>query len=200
MSVSKSQLYRDCEDGGRLSTALVGTKVDLDHKDARIYCAEHNYQEPDVLAIKREASQSARVSTPANAVIPPDEMRDDPNCAQDYLDMPLKEIIYRYGTQPQFKDLMQATKTIVQTRGLEDEQQRKRGDLVHRVIAERLIAHIDGLQKTLLSDAVANMANTAMVMTRAGDDKSAVEHAMRNVLSRIIKSSKAQAERMIRDA
>lgn len=201
VTTHRSFVYAECDnETGALRPAMVGTKVDLNHPDAAHFCAKYGYVEPDVMAIVKSVKKEWRTAAPSNAVLPPDQFGDDPDSAEDYLDMPLREIIARYGTQPQFKELMQATKSIVAMRGLEDDQARKRGEYIHRVHAERLIAHIDGLHKMLLSDAVSNMANKAMVMTRAGDDKPAVENALRNTVSRIIKAAKSQAERMLRNA
>lgn len=84
-------------------------------------------------------------------------------------------------------------------RGYEEEQARKRGEYIHRAHAEKLVAMIDGMQKALLTDAVSNMANKAMVQARADADKTDVERAMRDTISRVIKLSKTQIVRSLRD-
>lgn len=198
VSISKSQVYRDCEKGGKLAPAMVGQKVDLDHKSARLYCAEYDYQEPDVVAMARQTPK-AKTPPPANVTLPPDEFADDPENAEAYLDMPLREIVMRYGTQAQFKEFVGVSKNLLSMRGMEEEQARKRGEYIHRAHAEKLIALIDSLQKTLLSDAVSNMATSAIAQVRAEATKPEIEKSMRNTISRVIKITKSQTVRALRD-
>ena len=129
----------------------------------------------------------------------PDDKADEDRSANEYLDMPVRELIARYGTQSQFKDLAAAVKNLIQMRGYEEEQARKRGEYIHRVHAEKLVAMIDGMQKALLTDAVSNMANKAAVQVRAEADKTEIERSMRDTISRIIKLSKSQMVRSLRD-
>jgi hypothetical protein len=129
----------------------------------------------------------------------PDDKADEDRTANEYLDMTVRELIARYGTQSQFKDLAAAVKNLIQMRGYEEEQARKRGEYIHRAHAEKLVAMIDGMQKALLTDAVSNMANKAMVQARADADKTDVERSMRDTISRVIKLSKTQIVRSLRD-
>lgn len=196
VAIGKSQVYRDCAKGGKLECALVGGEVDLEHQAARMYCAEHNYKEPDVVAISKGAPKPQQ---PANATLPPDEFADNPDNAEAYLDMPLREIVARYGTQPQFKNLVGSAKNLLAMRGMEEEQARKRGEYIHRAHVEKLVALVDSLQKALLSDAVSNMATTTEAQVKAGATRPEVEKSMRNTISRVIKITKSQIVRALRD-
>ncbi len=222
VSCSRTLVYKLAKKGGRLENALVGDKVDLNHPDAAHFCAQYDYQEPDgalIAAAARESgykrAQQQQRTPPHKATPPPtftqeqiaplleafapDDKADEDRTANEYLDMTVRELIARYGTQSQFKDLAAAVKNLIQMRGYEEEQARKRGEYIHRAHAEKLVAMIDGMQKALLTDAVSNMANKAMVQARADADKTDVERAMRDTISRVIKLSKTQIVRSLRD-
>jgi hypothetical protein len=114
--------------------------------------------------------------------------------------MPLREIVMRYGTQKQFSGLVGAAKNLLSMRGMEEEQARKRGEYIHRAHVEKLVGMIDSLQKTLLSDAVSNLATSTTAQVKAGATKSEIEKSMRNTISRVIKITKSQVVRSLRDA
>lgn len=218
LSCARSLVYRHAKAGKRMGAALVGEKIDLDHPDAVRFCAQYNYEEPDgaLLGAKARAGvqqQLAKQRTaPANIqtftqeqvaplveMFTPDDKADEDRTANEYLDMPVRELVARYGTQSQFKDLAAAVKNLIQMRGYEEEQARKRGEYIHRAHAEKLVAMIDGMQKALLTDAVSNMANKAAVQVRADAEKTEIERSMRETISRIIKLSKTQIVRSLRD-
>tara|TARA_R100001377_G_scaffold55794_1_gene33074 strand:+ start:81 stop:737 length:657 start_codon:yes stop_codon:yes gene_type:complete len=216
-------VYKHAAPGKRMSGAMVGDKIDLNHPDAVAFCAQYDYQEPDGALIAAAARESgiklakhnqqqigkrhgaAQPKPPNGSVfVAPEEFEDDEKADEDrtaneYLDMTVRELIARYGTQSQFKDLASAVKNLIQMRGYEEEQARKRGEYIHRSHAEKLVAMIDGMQKALLTDAVSNMANKAMVQARSNTDKADVERSMRDIISRVIKLSKTQIVRSLRD-
>lgn len=201
---TKSPLYRDCEPGGPLHSALVGSKIDLDHQAARIYCAQYDYAEPDVVAERKAAAQAeAKKRVPVTA--PPlreEEFtaeEDDDADAEEILSMPLREVVARYGRQGQFKDYVTASKNLVQMQGLQEEQARRRGEYIHRVHVEKLAHLVDSLHKALLSDACTNIAHTTTALVKAGADPRKVEEAIRDTIGRIIKQTKAQVERGLRN-
>ena len=180
---------------------MVGQHVDLEHKCARVFCAEYNYREPDVGQIRKDAAKAnaPTYDAPPNVTIPPDESEGDLENAEAYLNMPLREIVYRYGTQKQFKEFTTAAKHLIQMQGFEEEQARRRGEYIHRSHAERLVAMIDGMQKALLTDAVTNIATTVEAQVKSGTPKKEIEKSMRNTISRVIKTAKAQLVRSLRD-
>jgi len=211
-SRSKSQIYRDCESGGDLYPALMGAggrnpQVDLDHKSARVYCAAHGYEEPDTAGIRKEAKAAAKNKAPRHSIPPPPreedfEIEDDELDAEgpsEILQMTLYEIISRYGRNPQFKDYVSAGKTLLAMRGMEEEQERKRGEYIHRAHAEKIIAMIDSLHTALLTDVCTNAATSAMALVKAGESQRRVEEAFRSVISRTLKQSKDQLTRSLRN-
>ncbi len=120
--------------------------------------------------------------------------------AQKWLAMSVREVVARYGTFSRFKELANAAKSLVQMRGYEDDQARKRGEHIHRDHAERLIAHIDALHKALLSDTVTNVITTLQAQVKAGADKKELEKTLHTAISRTIKLTKEQSSRSLRDA
>ncbi len=216
----KSHVYNQCKPGGALHAAMIGDKVDLDHKNARLFCAEFGYVEPDMVAERAKASTAARAKVksepnydrtpPKSDILPPstysyvpyDDSEDDEDAmdAKAYMDLPLREIVRRYGKQVQFKELVNAYKVLVSTQAAEEKMARDRKEFAHFSHLERLAMHIDGLHKMLLTDVAKNIADTAKTLSAAGASDSEVRHAVTKVLEQVIKMTKAQSERIIRSA
>lgn len=213
VSCARSYVYSQCQKGGKLELALVGSQVDLNHPDAAHFCASYGYKEPDGAAIAKEirAKAGKTRTAPPKACDPihdPQEGDEDEGfgepelddvAAGDILEMPLREVVARFGTAGRLKDYVAVVKSLVQTRGYEEEQARKRKDYIHRVHVEQLVVHIEALQKALLTDTVKNMATRAITQALAGEDRKDIEAAMRDVISRTIKAAKAETERRLRD-
>lgn len=209
--VNRSFVYKECNEGGALYAAMVGQKVNLEHPAAYAFCHKYDYQEPDQVEValaatkeqkekekqKRIAQQRAEVA-PRMDTLPPDAKDNDDHDAEEWLNMPLREIIARFGTQAQFKEYVAAAKNLVHMRGQEEDQARKRKEYIHRVHAERLVVMVDGMTKSLLSDAATNIATTVEAQVKAGAEKTEIERTLRETISRTIKGSKAQLERSLR--
>lgn len=208
VTCARSYVYRQFKPGGKLENALVGSQVDLNHPDAAHFCASHGYAEPDGAAIAQQArAKVTKPKPPAPKAHDPihdhapdfDEPEPEDVTAGELLEMPLREVVARFGTASHLKDYVAVVKSLVQTRGYEEEQARKRKDYIHRVHVEQLVTHIDALQKALLTDAVKNMATRTVTQVTAGEEQKQVEAAMREVISRTIKAAKAELERRLRD-
>lgn len=123
---------------------------------------------------------------------PPDEIDRD-IAATEYLDMPMRFAVLRFGDQAAFKDWTAAVYKLAQLKGMEEEQARKRGDYIQRDVAESVVVMIDALSKALLSDVCMNIATSAMNMAKAGASRNEIEHAVRGSIERTIKMTKQQA-------
>lgn len=123
---------------------------------------------------------------------PPDEIDRD-IAAAEYLDMPMRAAVLRFGDQSAFKDWTAAVFKLAQLKGMEEEQARKRGDYIQRDVAESVVVMIDALSKALLSDVCMNIATSAMNMAKAGASRNEIEHAVRGSIERTIKMTKQQA-------
>lgn len=212
VSVGKTFLYRECEKGGKLHPAMVGKNINLEHRAAKFFCAEYDYQEPDFedeIKKAREAA-AARASTkpvydrtsPTSDVIPPDEDEFDGDGlgAVDFMDMSLRDIVRNFGRQAQFKEYVAAYKTLVVTQAAEEKMARDRKEFAHFSHIERLAMHIDGLHKMLLTDATKNIADTSKTLTVASASDEEVRKAVSKVLEQVIVMAKAQSDRIIRNA
>jgi len=194
--LGRASVYRYCD--GELAPALVEGMVNIDHPLAREFMGRHGYVDPNAPApdpkVKKAPTRKPQPAAPVNQV------EDDEDVETSaWLDMPLREVVQRFGTGAKFKDYLAAHYKIVQIMGMEESQARARGEYIHRTHAEKLLAYVDGLGKALLTDATANMVNTATNLVKAGAERPEVERAVRDVISRTIKSVKSQVERAIRD-
>lgn len=202
VTCNRSYVYGQCKEGGKLANALVGSQVDLNHPDAAHFCASYGYSEPNGAEIAQKARAKASKPRPT-APRAPDPITDDPEPedvgASELLAMPLGEVVARFGTASHLKDYVAVVKNLVQTRGYDEEQQRKRGEYIHRAHVEQLIVHIDALHQSLLTDATRNMCTRAMTQVAAGEDRQAIENDMRQVISRTIRAVKEETARRLRD-
>lgn len=194
--LGRASVYRYCD--GELAPALVEGMVDIDHPLAREFMGRHGYLDPNAPAPDPKTKKAPTRKPPPTAPSPLPEDDEDIETSA-YLEMPLREVVRRFGTGARFKDYLGAHYKVVQIMGMEEAQARARGEYIHRTHADRLVAMIDGLAKALLTDATANMVNTATNLVKAGAERQEVERAVRDVISRTIKSVKSQAERAIRD-
>lgn len=211
--VTKSTVYRQCEKGGRLYAAMVGDQVDLEHKNAKIYCAEFGYKEPNIAEERAKAAAEARAKAkrePQYDSAPPRQFDDLPPDDDEYgyddadaegmMDLSLRELVKRYGRRSQLKEYVAAYKILVQTQAAEEKMARDRKEFAHFSHIERLAMHIDGLHKMLLTDASKNIADTAKTLAAAGATDAEIRTAVTKVLEQVIKLAKSQAERTIREA
>lgn len=210
--IKKSTVYNQCKSGGRLYAAMIGEKVNLEHKNAKIFCAEFGYVEPDIVAERAKATRAAHAKTrsapqydteaPAHDILAPDdlELDGDDLDAPAYMDMSLRDIVKKFGKQSQFKELVAAYKTLVSTQAAEEKMARDRKEFAHFSHIERLAMHIDGLHKMLLTDAAKNIADTAKTLNAAGASDVEVRKAVTKVLEQVITMTKAQSDRILRNA
>ena len=126
VNCARSYIYSQCKEGGKLSQALVGSQIDLSHPDAAHFCALHGYSEPDGAAIAQQARAKAtkpRTPTPKarDPIHDPDPGLGEPDpedvTASELLEMPLREVVARFGTASHLKDYVAVVKSLVQTRG-----------------------------------------------------------------------------------
>lgn len=195
--LGRSSVYRYCD--GELAPALVEGMVNIDHPLAREFMGRHGYVDPNAPAPDPKAKRA-----PTKKPLPPapvhTEEDDEDIEASAWLDMPLREVVKRFGTGARFKDYLAAHYKLVQIQGLEEEQARRRKEYIHRAHAERLVDMLDSLGKALLSDAVTNIANSASALAKAGADRAAIEAAVRDPIERTIKTVKNQTIRELRNA
>jgi hypothetical protein len=206
----KTMVYDQCARGGKLHAAMVGQKVDLNHKNARLFCAEFGYQEPDATEIRKAAVAHARAkvaSEPAYDLrdyaadtIAPDELDGDDKSSTQFMDMSLREIVKTYGRQAQFKEYVNAYKVLITTQAAEEKMSRDRGEYAHWSHIERLAMHIDGLHKMLLTDTAKNITDTAKTLAAAGSTDLEIRAAITKALEQTIKMAKIQSVRIIKNA
>lgn len=159
-------------------------------QDNSLYYNENESGSDDFPASKKITINGKPRSTAHHT--PPDEVDRD-IAATEYLDMPMRAAVLRFGDQSAFKDWTAAVFKLAQLKGMEEEQARKRGDYIQRDVAESVVVMIDALSKALLSDVCMNIATSAMNMAKAGASRNEIEHAVRGSIERTIKMTKQQA-------
>lgn len=193
--------------GRELSHAIHDGKIDIDDPKVREFMGANGYDPVTGRAINSELKNGRgrpvggrkQELAAALTVNQPSISAGDINPSA-WLDMTIRDAVEQFGTDVAFKDWANAAYKLVQLRGMEEEQARKRSDYILREHAESLISMIDGLHKAMLTDVVTNMANSAINLTKANADRNAIENDMRNTIERTIKIAKEQAIRKLRNA
>lgn len=151
----------------------------------------------------------ARPEAPAAAEEPPappaladmaDPVNDLPDI-DELNDMTIREVISRWGTLPQFADVLEARKHIAAIREKDLKNQEKEGKLIPREPIRVLVfGAIDGVNRRLLSDAPKTVVRRIYAMARSGVDAEEAEKVVRDILSATLAPLKTSARRVIRDA
>lgn len=207
--LGRTAVFNRMKPGGALNHAIHDGKIDIDDLKVREFMGANGYDPVTGRAMARELNQGSKGGrhpggrkqelAAALVVNQPSISSGDINPSA-WLDMTIREAVEQFGTDVAFKDWANAAYKLVQLRGMEEEQARKRSDYILREHAESLISMIDGLHKAMLTDVVTNMANSAINLTKANADRNAIENDMRNTIERTIKIAKEQAIRKLRNA
>lgn len=194
--------------GGILHHAVHGSKIDIDDPVVREFMGANGY---DPIAGQSFAKENCKPKKPGRKPGGAKQAHAEKLAAEqktiaageiepsEWLNMTIRDAVQHFGTDVSFKDWASAAYKLVQIRGMEEEQARKRSEYILREHAESLVSMIDGLHKALLTDVVTNMANSAINLTKANADRNAIENDMRNTIERTIKIAKEQAIRKLRN-
>ncbi|AAQ96469.1 hypothetical protein [Vibrio phage VP16T] len=213
---SRTRLYEDASAKGVLRNALTSDgRIDLNHIDAINYCHQYNYKEPDVKAEVAKALAAEREKVNAPKAGPTQAVDVHPNLAADaaveeyddndekspdeFMNMTLNELVKRFGTQAKFYDYARARKTLSDIQAKDEDAARRRGEHVPFSIVLSLVGQIDALQAALLSETAVAIRTKITALVKSGAEEKQIEKAAHDLISRTIKTTKANTERMIRD-
>ncbi|AUR81568.1 hypothetical protein NVP1009O_01 [Vibrio phage 1.009.O._10N.261.51.C9] len=222
---SRTRLYEDFGPEGRMAhTVAADNRIDLNHIDVVNYCHEFGYQEPnvkqqvsDALAAERKKASAPKGPDVRNTdvaadvmrgVVTPDQSADaasdewgDPDEIEtaEFMNMPLRELVHRFGTQSRFLDYVRARKVLAEIQAKDEDAARRRGEHVPITIVLKLEGHIDALQTALLAETAVAIRSKVAAMVKAGSDEKQIEKTVHDLISRTIKTTKATTARLIRD-
>ena len=224
---SKTRIYTDFGASGNLAHCVAADgRVDLDHIDVINYCHQYGYDEPDVKqeVAKALAAERAKTNAPKGpdvrgkdlavtedvmrGIVTPDQSADaasdewgDPDDIEtaEFMNMSLKELIHRFGTQSRFLDYVRARKVLADIQAKDEEAARRRGEHVPLSLVLKLEGHIDALQTALLAETAVAIRSKVSAMVKAGADDKLIEKTVHDMISRTIQTTKSNTARIIRN-
>lgn len=118
-----------------------------------------------------------------------------------FLDIPLGELISRFGTSTAFLDWLSATQKIEMINEKRLKNAKTEGELVSRaVVKQGVIDPVDGVFTRMLTDGSTTIASRAHAVAKAGGDVDEVRSIVEDQLSSFIKPAKVTMTRALRDA
>lgn len=168
LGVNKSTVIRACRPGGRIAAAVRRGAVDVTHPAVRRWLAERDGARE---AAAREAAEHGDGPEPPEPPGPepePEPESDPPPTLPaawiDDLDLgeieatPLGELKERFGSHPALAGWFRCLKTLEETRHKRNLRERYEGKFVARSTVIRMIDHVDGAFRLILSDAPRSIA------------------------------------------
>lgn len=211
----------------QLKAAMVGPRIDLDHPDTQKYLAEGDRRAlrsnarlfaptPDPPAPRPptkppEANPfelpksptpklvNGRVAQPAAPrPAPAPAPAEDPEDVSAYLDLTLRELMRRFGTQTAFRDLLAATKQIADIEEKKLKNAERVGKLISReFVRVHLLAYLATASRGLLQDTAVTLAQRMYSMCRAGIPVEQAEQIARDLIGAQLRQAKEQIRRVL---
>lgn len=113
-----------------------------------------------------------------------------------FVDMTLRELLLRFGTETAFKDFLSATKQIEDINEKRLKNAATRGEVVSRTMVRTgIVEPIDTAFNNMLTDGSKTMSIRITAMVNAGKDAAEVEDYIKKTLSSFIRPTKAKVAR-----
>ena len=210
---------------GSLRASRVGDRLDLDHPEVAVYLKRHKVKVPAVAHL-HDDGQNPTAGAPGGPPIPvptaQKRRRGKPGPAPEsggdaaaavraqgflstsldvsaYLDMPLRRIAEEYWEMREFKDLIEARKTLELIREKTIGNEQREGTLVSRELVD---AHIFGafekLFRRLLGSLPKTLARRMYGAAKGGTPLEESERVASDLISSELRPSRNEAARILR--
>jgi len=127
------------------------------------------------------------------------DLSDLPEDIREVADMPLREIVGRFGTDSQFLEWLKATKLIEDIHASRLKNAETEGKLVSRELVETgIIDPVQTAHTLLLSDGARTAAARSYSMAKAGDSVEDIRIMLEDLFSGHIKAAKQKMSRAMR--
>ncbi len=208
----------------KLLKAMCGNRIDINHASVTLYLAERRKRELE--AADEEVNAAKRVEKVAKptkkTILPtakePKQPRGRPKRKthaidegflqppeddelKEFNDMPLKEILRRYGTMTQFKDLLTSTKVIEDIHAKRIANAKASGDLISRELVHTYVfGAIEAILIRLIQDSPRTITARLFNAFESGQTVEEGEVIVRNLQSSQIKGMKKEVEKGLKSA
>lgn len=123
-----------------------------------------------------------------------------PKNIEAFVDMTLRDIISKFGTDVRFCDWLNATKAIEDINAKRLKNAETKGDLVSRkLVRDAVIAPIDTCHRRLLSDGARSLSIRVPAMHDAGEDAKKIEKYIHDQIGSFIRPMKNKVSKALRN-
>lgn len=193
--VSPSAITKVCR--GSVAPAMVGKKIDADHRSVIEYIARHAHIPPHNRGGHKMAQPSRGKYAKVDA--PMVEKRVVPANITEYADRTLREIIAEFGTDAVFLDFLRATKEIEVIQERRIKNAKAVGDLVSRELVKRgIIDPVDSMLTRLFTDGSKTITRRATALHDSGKPQSEIEEFVRDQITSFVRPMKARIKRTLK--
>lgn len=190
-----------------LAPAMVGKRIDMNHKAAKTYLSgsESNQRQTIEILDPGEKKPHVRGHSAARELKKRGTDTDNaftvPENIQAFADMSLRDVIAQFGTDVRFLDWLRATKEIEMINERRIKNAKAAGELVHRdLVKAGVIDPVDAALMKLLTDGSKTITRRATAMHDAGRDLKDIEEFVKDQISSFIRPMKAKIKRAFTDA
>lgn len=179
LGVSRPAVTQACRTGGRLHEACEGTAVNVLHDAARRWLSQRQAATADLPPLPMDDDEPERPARPAKEL----EEELGPGGLANLGDFaePLTSLTERYGDARAFESWVKCRKALEEARKAEMLRERIEGRLIARTTVNRMLDHVDGAFRLMLSDAPRTIATRLAVR-----DTGAATALVRDVMSQIL--------------
>lgn len=191
LGLSRGSITKACKPGGRLAAAVHGAGVNALHPVAKRWIADRKARvappppppvDPDAIAVDGpDAPDDDEPDRPPGPVAVPDFGPDLSELAE-----PLTALTERYGSAAAMAAWVKCRKILEEARKAEMLRERVAGRLIARTTVVRMLDHVDGAFRILLSDGPRTIA------TRLGcPDTVSATAIVRDIMSQHLEAAQA---------
>lgn len=206
--VSPAAITKACK--GQLAGACTGKRIDLDHASVQEYLAKKGVTStppPVAPARRRETPPAPRPGKtkkrgrPSPAPKPSVDRSADDEDPESFLDMTLRDLTERFGTETAFKDWLDARKKIADIREKDLKNDETDGRLIPRdLVRTHLFGAIEAGNRRLLGDSPKTIARRIYALAKSGAPVEEAESVVREIVSSQLKPVSDTAARVLRNA
>jgi hypothetical protein len=219
VGVTLAAVSTACSDRSKskLSAALVGKLINANHPSALLY-TKTQHERRSRSAKKLSDSKKPKVNTAVvntkrkqkhhrndgqgfdsdpsqgkDSVYPTITIQGEEIPPEEWLDMPLISVVQRFGTAPQFRDWVAATKQLISITKEFINVKQARGEYMSRDhVARYVIPLVDNAFNRLVGDLPENVTTQIYGMVQSGAEEHEVKAYLRENISKTIKDVKQQ--------
>ena len=181
---------------GKLKAALIDGKIDIDHPAVILYAKKKKrtrYLKPENVQEIKPAPKKKKKSKPKEY-----ELTSSGENVIAYLDCTLREILNKFGTLTQFKEVLKSVKAIEDIKFCQLKIEKEEETLISReLVSHHVFGAIDGANIRLLTDAPRTIATKVQAHFMAKGNLEEGEEIIRNEIASHLQSVQEEAIKIL---